>query len=66
MLLAIAANPTLISLEFADQLPNSFKILHQLSFLNQNQLKSAIEAGIVEKTMSLTTAKKLRHQLTGA
>ena len=60
MLMIIAKNPSMISLSFCEYLPNSYKILHELAYLNESQLIEAIQNGQIEKTMSLTTAKKLR------
>ena len=62
MLLAIAENATLTSLQCCEYLPNSYKILHQLSFLTHDQLINGIKNGSIEKTMSLTTARRLRQQ----
>lgn len=60
MLMMIVENPSLISLSYCEHLPNSFKILYELSFLDESELTEAIQNGLIEKTMSLTTAKKLR------
>ena len=62
MLMAISENPTLISLQYCEYLPNSYKILFQLSFLQHEHLMFAIKNGSIEKTMSLTTARRLRQQ----
>lgn len=62
MLMIIAESPSLISLSYCEYLPNSYKILHQLAHLDEAQLAEAIQSGVVEKTMSLTTARKLKQQ----
>ena len=65
MLMVIANSPSLISLNYCEYLPNSYKILYELSHLTESQLIEAIGNGLVEKTMSLTKAKKLRQQAAG-
>lgn len=62
MLMVITTNPSLISLSYCEHLPNSYKILHELAYLDESQLTKGIEDGLIEKTMSLTTARKLRSQ----
>ena len=62
MLMVIATNPSLISLSYCEHLPNSYKILHELAYLDESQLTEGIKNGLIEKTMSLTTARKLRSQ----